>query len=307
MPFKFTPAHLRRLLMINSFPFPESGLLFFGLRGCLPLHEDDYNFGSEKVLLPCQIDYTHLRCTIGQYSIEDNQIAVFPGSTVPYIQYVRESIRKKGEGANQLMTGFYSDYRKGKHKAGTPTEHDAFRQTAIHPVLRTEDDTDFDTDDRIDFTNPCDNIHAAWSMGPNHPAYASAGCQVIAGYPACEKRTPYGDSGPWKYFKENGYKSSQDKFPYMLLDALSAQRISVYQNAKAQGKLRFGSQGEIVYNLQTCLKSKGYYDGKTDGDFGLKTIMAVLEFQKHAFGSDADDGVVGPITASALGFQLPLI
>lgn len=33
-------------------------------------------------------------------------------------------------GTNMLLTGFYKDYRKGWHKAGSDTGHEAFRQNS---------------------------------------------------------------------------------------------------------------------------------------------------------------------------------
>jgi hypothetical protein len=63
------------------------------------------------------------------------------------------------------MTGYYSDYRRGKHKAGSETGHDAFRQVEGRPIRRTADDFDYDNDDRVEFSNPFDNLHAAWAWG----------------------------------------------------------------------------------------------------------------------------------------------
>ena len=51
--------------------------------------------------------------------------------------------------------------------------------------------------------------------------------------------------------------------------------------------------------IQTKLKSLGYYTGVVDGIFGTYTLTAVKAFQKAK--GLAVDGVVGPVTAKALG------
>ncbi|MEL7510337.1 MAG: peptidoglycan-binding protein [Cyanobacteria bacterium J06554_1] len=70
-------------------------------------------------------------------------------------------------------------------------------------------------------------------------------------------------------------------------------------------RLRFGSQGPLVGDLQRALATKGFYEDAIDEDFGRYTLFAVLDFQKAVFGPQADDGIVGPITAAELGIHLP--
>lgn len=304
MAFIFNEDHLRRLCQINSFPVANSELIFFGLRGCLPLNIDNLEFNTKHSLLFIDPDYLHPRCTLGQWLPKEKKIVVFPGSTVPHIRYVKLSKENNGKGANQLMTGYYKDYRKGIHKANSRSGHHAFRQTSAHPVRRTADDFDFDNDDRVEFVNPYDNIHAAWSMGANHEYYASAGCQVVVGYPQCQRRNNSPDIGPWKDFKTNAYNLGQDSFPYMLLSGLDALRVADGKY-KWKARLRYGSKGKLVRSLQEVLKDKEYYNGNMDGDFGERTCRAVMEFQEVQFGPHADDGVVGPATASALGIDWP--
>lgn len=307
MVFTLNENHLRRLCQINSFPVPDDGIVFFGLRGCLPVEEDNHEFRAEQTLILEEVDYLHPRCTLGQWLPKEGKIALFPGSTVPHIRYVKISKERNGLGANQLMTGYYEDYRKGIHRAGASTGHKAFRQTEAHPIHRTSDDFDFDNDDRVEFDNPYDNIHAAWSMGVNHDSYASAGCQVIVGYPQCAKRQDRLDTGPWRIFKENAYNLEQKSFPYVLLNSRDAQRISLSDSQEMSSRLRFGSEGDLVAELQTALQREGYYEGNIDGDFGKRTIRAVLKYQTVTFGPSADDGIVGPITASALEIVWPKV
>ena len=71
-------------------------------------------------------------------------------------------------------------------------------------------------------------------------------------------------------------------------------------NAEA---LKRGSRGDLVRQLQTRLRSWGYYSGTIDGVYGAKTESAVRAFQKRN-GLTAD-GIVGQKTAAALGLNLP--
>lgn len=187
MSFVFKEEHLKRLCELNFFPAPKTGMLFFGLRGCLPTDVDNCKFDNRHNLVVQNLNYINPRCTLGQWLPEKGTIALFPGSTVPNRTYISTALKNKGVGANQLATGYYFDYRKGVHKAGTATAHEAFRQTEGRPIWRTSDDYDYQNDDKVEFANPFDNLHAAWCQSINAINYASAGCQVVVGYPKCAK------------------------------------------------------------------------------------------------------------------------
>jgi len=307
MSFKITDKNLRRICEVNGFVIPTNEMVFFGLRGMLPVNTEDYKFSSEHNVELTDVNYINPRCTIGQWLPKKKEFALFPGSTVPHQNYVSKSKARSGEGANQLMTGYYSDYRKGVHKPGSSTGHDAFRQVSSHPIRRTSDDLDFDNDDRVEYENPNDNIHAGWCMGINSTQYASAGCQVLIGYPQCQKRGQQPATGPWKVFKKNAYDLAQKSFGYILLNGREAYRVVSAGNSKVSARLRFGSNGDLVNKLQKALKNKSYYEGNIDGDFGNRTLRAVLKFQTSSFGPNADDGIVGPQTASALKLSWPNI
>lgn len=278
-------------------------MVFFGLRGCLPLNDGDYEFRTEHEVDIAEPDHTHPRCTLGQWY--QGKVALFPGSTVPHRKYIERSMARHGAGANQLMTGYYKDYRKGRHKAGTPTGHDAFVQTEGRPLRRTANDVDYTEDDRVEFSNPHDNLHAAWSMGINDSNFASAGCQVVCGYPQCAMRGQKDEDGPWKAFRQNAYRLSQESFPYILLMGRDALRVTQTAPGTLPCRLRYGSKGPEVTQLQQALKQAGFYEGELDGDFGKRTTAAVLNYQTATFGPQSDDGIVGPITAEALRLTLP--
>lgn len=62
---------------------------------------------------------------------------------------------------------------------------------------------------------------------------------------------------------------------------------------------KIGSQGQEVTNIQTRLKSWGYYTGSVDGIYGQQTANAVKSFQqKHGLTAD---GIAGPATLSKIG------
>lgn len=62
---------------------------------------------------------------------------------------------------------------------------------------------------------------------------------------------------------------------------------------------KMGSRGNEVRNIQTRLKSWGYYKGTVDGIYGTQTKNAVIAFQKKN-GLTAD-GIAGPKTLEKIG------
>ena len=302
--FTLKSEHLHELCALNLFPVASETMVFLGLRGASPVDPDDNGFAPAHDLFIADVDHVHPRCTLVQWLRGQGEFAVYAGSTTPHRRYVKKALDKQGRGANQLMTGYYADYRKGRHGIGKDTGHDAFRQTSAHPIRRTADDFDFDTDDRVEFVNPFDNIHAAWSMGVDHDSYASAGCQVVVGFPQCEARQNKSDTGAWRVFKDNAYALEQDSFEYLLFNGRDALRLAS-RGASGMVRLRFGSEGPLVGRMQEVLKERGFYEGELDEQFGPRMLRAVTAFQEAEFGPAADDGIVGPTTGSALGIDWP--
>ena len=65
---------------------------------------------------------------------------------------------------------------------------------------------------------------------------------------------------------------------------------------------QFGSNGDMVKEIQQRLKDWGYYFGSVDGNYGKATEDAVIAFQiKHGI---RIDGIVGAQTAEKLGVSL---
>jgi Putative peptidoglycan binding domain/L,D-transpeptidase catalytic domain len=59
---------------------------------------------------------------------------------------------------------------------------------------------------------------------------------------------------------------------------------------------------ELVLAIQNALENKGFDVGDVDGVFGPLTEDAVMDFQRSR--ELVADGIVGPVTAEALGIQL---
>lgn len=301
----FTVSHglLSDLCNINQFALPPLEMIFVGLRGAVVSDANDHGFKGQQTLNLIDINYVNPRCTMLQWRPASQDIAAFPASTVPNQINIKKSLEGR-EKANCLLTGYYKDYRKGIHKQGQKTGHPAFRQHAPRPILRTSDDLDFDTDDRVEYNNPHDNIHCGWFQSLSSDNFASAGCQVIMGFPKCKKPGREQNVGPWKVFHDNAYGISQDSFPYVLVTGLDV--FGLINSSSAIAKLRYGSSGPKVKALQQALKDKKFYKGIIDGDFGELTMKAVIRFQQQRFGKDDVDGIVGHITAEELGIDTSL-
>lgn len=300
MAYTLKEQHLRRLCEINNFDVPTDRMVFFGLRGCLPVDTFDNAFAAERQVEFTDLNYVNPRCTIIQWRRDQGVFAAFPGSTVPSLRLVRAGRSNNGNGVNQLVTGYYDDYRKGHHKPGRPTGHEAFRQNDAHPIRRTADDYDYDNDDRVEFMNPFDNIHAGWCQGVSEQSiYSSAGCQVVVGYPKCPRRGTNPNAGPWKTFHDNAYGITQTAFPYVLLNGRDALQ-AITATGTVPARVRYGSSGPTVGKVQTALQQLEFYEGVIDNDFGNRTLRAVLDYQTAVFGPAQDDGIVGPVTAGSL-------
>lgn len=303
----FTSDHLRKLLRVNSYPYSETQFMVFGIRGAKPNSADFDTFKSSHTIEMSDINYLNPNCIIGIWNPVQNKIALFIGSTVPHLKYIKK--HKEGTGkANAMQSGFYSFYEKGYHNPNPNNAHQALRLATNIVLRRSNNDLVYTNDDPIEVGNPNDNIHAAYCDDATGN-YSSAGCQVIVGQPKCAGRGNLGNTGYWKKFHNIIYNDapSQLHFNYSLLRFVDAEAVATMGDGLMEARLRFGSKGNTVLELQKKLKSKGYYNTDLDGEFGRNTLLAVITFQKATFGLKEADGVVGSNTASKLGLTLPLI
>lgn len=256
-----------------------------GIRGCI---SSDYGkWLSEINIEHKNIDHESMNCTFILF--DGDLMLALNGSTSPHMKYISKAKENAGRGANQLETGFYRAYAKGMHHPSDLTAHKALRQTRVAPIRRTTDNTTFELTDKIEVAIVGDNIHAAWCNigGKTH---ASAGCQVIAGYPECEKRK--GNTSHWKLFHDYIYSLPQETFNYLLVNYSWVDRVV---NNKMSDLIIYGSEGEKVKELQKVLNLT------LDGLYLRESYAAIMNFQKAL--NLSVDGIVGEQTLKMLGIK----
>ncbi|MCB9230150.1 MAG: hypothetical protein H6581_00685 [Bacteroidia bacterium] len=338
--FFFEEKHLARLVQANFFPQTNDEMIFFGLRGATPTETENHELSNGHWLESKEIDLLdltkehELKCTIGQWKPKEGKIAVYPGSTVPFGEYV-SSFAKTGKPAvNLLLSGCYK-YIKGNHPMSLTRDWNgqkldstmkAFRLSSPSvPILRSRDDAVFEATDDYEFMNPGDNIHAAYCNhdGKNSGGkyiHESHGCQVVAGYPYTQyhhtRWSWWDERGPWATFRQRGYEMAQNQFYYMLFNGNEAEMITKLDGQKVQGRLRFGSrdtaQYKTVSDLQNKLNANKALPGQPtingiDGVFGMGVMKALKFWQDHnlTLNAAAIDRIVGAQTAERLGLELP--
>jgi hypothetical protein len=301
----FSASHFSKLLQVNSYAFSGTAITLFGIRGAKIISANADIFKDSHQIESATVNYTTPNCIIGIWDALQNKIALFPASTVPHLHYIKKQAAKKGA-ANCMMSGFYSFFEKGFHNPSEASRHQALRLATNIVLRRSFNDFAFDNTDTIEVGNPHDNMHAAYCDNANS-AYSSAGCQVIVGQPKCKKRNMKENTLFWKKFHDFIYSIPQNNFDYALFRFADAQAASLANNDMMQARLRFGSKGNLVLQLQQSLQVAGFFGTSPDGNFGKNTLLAVIDFQKQTFGLQNADGVVGNATATALGITLPTI
>lgn len=73
----------------------------------------------------------------------------------------------------------------------------------------------------------------------------------------------------------------------------------VFTESTAFALSKIGSQGREVTNIQSRLRTWGYYSGGVDGIYGWRTSNAVKAFQRK--NGLTPDGIAGPATLSKIG------
>jgi len=77
--FVLTEEHLLTLWDLCQFRVPTDRWVFFGLRGCLPVNDNDQSFARAHPVKVEDVDYVHARCALGQWQ-PGRVFALFPGS-----------------------------------------------------------------------------------------------------------------------------------------------------------------------------------------------------------------------------------
>lgn len=293
--FAFQAADLEALARLNDFVLDTQTPILFGLRGCGLIQAGD-GFQDEAILLDRRPDHQSARCVMGVWDRAAGRIAVFPASTVPNAKAVVGWTRTH-EAGNILPTGLYR-YITGAHN-GKPgcfvlrkTESD--RRVVV--VRRSSNDLRYERTDMFDVCAPGDNIHPSFYGGPD--SFSSVGCQVVVG-----SATPGGvHSGPWAKFRAAAGLPARGAaagtpYLYMLLTGAEALLASDLRRRGLAGdapewralrRLRFGSSGQAVLNLQQHLALSG-----PDGSFGPNTSSWLHKLQAERFEGRCD-GIYSP-------------
>lgn len=316
MVFTLTSKNLEELFELANFKAPDDQMVFLGLRGVSPLDVSGTGFQSSHKLVEKGIDYLHMRCSLIQWRPKDDDFAVFPGSTVPYIDQIKRGIPRGGKGVNRLATCLltkmdHQDHRyfEGDHGLSSPLgPHRGFRNESKQPVWRTKDDSDYDGDDAIFYQQAYDNIHCSRQTNVSSSWFSSAGCQVVAGAAGSSITTgKETEQGPWKKFVRNAYSLSQSRYTYALFEEGEAMRTAELGAESRAPTVRFGSTGELVEHLQSALINAGFDVGAAgaDGILGMGTLRALRAAQLKFFGANGVDLIAGALTAERLGASWP--
>ena len=273
--FSLSHQSLEKAFDAWRIPIPEEGWVLFAFRGCLPAAADGWR--KSITLRLAEVDYKHMRCTLGIWDRLRKRMYAAPGSTVPYREHVLKAAarpgRMKGKGVNQLEPGFYTDLTKGEHLQGKLNGHEALRQTAYRFYRRSRTGVPYTVAAPLYYGNPYDNLHCGWNLAGEEPGFSSAGCLVVAGLPHCPRHgAPQPNQGPWKTFHALLYGAAQRKFPLLLLPARDVRKA--LQGGEERERLAFGSSGEAVKALQRRLAKAGRYRGRPTGRLDARTYRA---------------------------------
>lgn len=334
-PFAFDAAALRRLIADNGFEHAlnvRSKRVLFGLRGCRVASEAGRASGTSVELVEATPDHRTHRCVLGVLNLENDEVSVFAGSTVPDAAYAYAQFAGQ-EGANMMPTGCYR-YTVGTHvwRRRTSRQPGAWRQTMAWPVRRAKvlgGDGALAYSHAAEWDVPAvcgsraltgNNIHAGvldnWEGGVR---FSSAGCQVVSG-----RYQPAGDvpAGLWSDFRvAAGLPRTPELMPttgpdnvtptvrtpedgsvyyYVLLTGAEARLAASGQTPGR--RLRYGSRNEAVGRVQAALAREVDRCIRVDGDLGMQGISASVRYQQ-ANGLRAD-GIVTPELAVRLGTTL---
>ncbi|MDP5215697.1 peptidoglycan-binding protein [Ruegeria sp. 2205SS24-7] len=303
--FEFSWRVFDLLVKANLFrPRGKNGLIAFGLRGGKLVGSDIQENVDRVQIEDTRPDHKGFNCTLGIFDSNTKKMRAYAGSTVPNKKWMqnyyklKNGIRPhKSTRSNLLPTGCYI-YRVNAHGGGRikpalrMTDPDNLTADAICTVLRTHHDLTYSHDDFWDRSQPYDNIHCAYS----NSSFSSAGCQTIKG--------PDG-KGAWGAFqKVIGGLGWNARIDYVLLTgreaAIAAAIVAVGKDndpalvQAALGRLRVGSEGEIVTALQKKLGFNG------SAYFGPSTKKRLVEAE--AARELSTDGIYSPADDLATGW-----
>lgn len=288
--FDFTAQHLKSLCEANRFNV-DGGQdeVLFGLRGCKLAPGTTNDFANSVRLMEDKPDHFDFHCVLGVWKRSTSQLCVFRASTVPNRRHMRRQLNSSnGQLCNMLPTGRYS-YTVGRHRA----VRGAFIQQPKVVVQRTKEDLTYETTDFYERHDPADNIHPAFS--DSDAKFSSAGCMTVPG----NWTSNGGHQGSWATFRQRAGLSADneshmgDRFIYVLLTGREARLVATGTSAATLARLRFGSVGAEVTQLQQALQNGGFDPNGIDTTMGPGTVMALIRRQQAQAGNAAD-GICPP-------------
>jgi hypothetical protein len=285
--------------LCNFFHFPiEEEIILFAFRGCLPENvsgesiEKFTAFKNSYCLKSIPVNYLTPRCTIGIWNRTSDQIALYPGSTLPSKDYV---VRNPSciSTLNVLCPGSYR-LRKGMHPRNENgfQPHKALLMDGLGlvglPNVAINSAIGFNS--RISNYNviyPGDNLHAARTEPfPKFYSsllglrYSSSGCITIAGQPSEYLKYNHQNNGwnAWDSFINTVSDFIQDSFTFLLFNHNDLKM-------KSRKTIRYGSKQTEVGQIQHLLShtistySGGFYfSGDIDCCFSGNTAHSYLKF-----------------------------
>lgn len=307
--FRLTPDVLDLVIRANSFnPIGPNGVIVFALRGGMLTSGSQTEDQEWIEIEDTRPNHSKFRCTIGFYDRTARRVTGYAASTVPVAANMaryRERLAsgvKPSSGVNMLPSGCYlfrvNAHSKGRIKpALRMTEPGTSDDDAVMTVLRTHDDLMFTHADVWDKTQPYDNVHCAYS----DQTFSSSGCLTIKGADG---------AGPWGRFQTRlkAYPWNTQISVVLITArdaAIAAQLIATNRHTdaalvlKCLGRLRVGSEGPIVAELQKKLGSNG------TGYFGASTRYELVKAER-ALGRVNSDSIYCPEDDVAFGWRLML-
>lgn len=209
------------------------------------------------------------------FLVDDQDIYELMGRSYPHDKYQKRMVAGTAK-ANYIASAYYfQGLRKGFHLNVYP----ALRENIKFLVWRSLDMDLQDDDDYTERGNVSDNFHG-W-------APMSAGCMTVRGKMG-KIDHPEDNTGDWKVAYDWIYETCSETF--------FNNAILEYDDLSMDRRLRIGSKGGNVYNMQERLR--GNFNIKADGDFGPWSHEIVRQFQRS---KEIDDtGIYDPETERLL-------
>lgn len=301
---------LRNLCRKYQFDISGESVVIFAFRGSWPLQSTglmpDQAVRQEtlKTIFRKRVNFREAACSIGIWNTGTREIAIFPGSTVPSLNYLHQN-PESATHFNILCPGKYK-LRRGIHPRDVNgyQRHEALIMPGKGWVMRPELErkpkkSTFNFNQvSYDVIFPGDNLHASRSepllleedkTGNSaiiDQNFSSSGCLTIIGQPAeyVKNNFPFSLNYWEQFIHLIRYYASVEYYTLLLFDFSDLDSIG-----QSDGNLilRYGSQGSSVTDLQERLSEisgsktdKPYYQGKIDGFMKADTVIAWLRFMK---------------------------